>query len=340
MPVGADVPRRPGRDPRGRRDALRRGEPGSPLARLRPARLRLERDRRPDNGDDRAARQLGVAARRARRRSRSAPSRRTRATPPSPAQFYVGHYEARVDADRARSTRFVPDPRGLRLRRPARPGTGTSASTSTDAAARRVADDHRPHADATGRRPPRARRRPATARTTSGLIDDTESTNWESTGAPGAGHARSSSPSPAAAESRSSRASRAARAGRQSRYTALRAVRALRVRRGAESGEPDLRRRDRRRAGRRSSAPTNDAFPGVNPRPVAPDLHLRTFERRPRWATHVKFVVVDNQCTGQRRTFHGRAGQRPGQPDRLPRHVVRRPGPGGRARALLEHART
>jgi extracellular elastinolytic metalloproteinase len=43
-----------------------------------------------------------------------------------------------------------------------------------------------------------------------------------------------------------------------------------------------------------------NAFPSVNPRPVAPDMTLRTFDATggpP--ATHVKFVVKANQCTGQ-----------------------------------------
>jgi extracellular elastinolytic metalloproteinase len=47
------------------------------------------------------------------------------------------------------------------------------------------------------------------------------------------------------------------------------------------------------------SSPAN-AFPSVNPRPVAPDETLRYFNAlgAPP-ATHVKFVVVANQCTGQ-----------------------------------------
>ncbi len=52
------------------------------------------------------------------------------------------------------------------------------------------------------------------------------------------------------------------------------------------------------------SAPT-DAFPSVNPRPVAPDLALRYFEAdHPIVGTHVKFVVTSNQCTGQS-SYHG-----------------------------------
>jgi extracellular elastinolytic metalloproteinase len=43
-----------------------------------------------------------------------------------------------------------------------------------------------------------------------------------------------------------------------------------------------------------------DAFPSVNPRPVAPDMTLRYFDAdRPTVGTDVKFVVTNNQCTGQ-----------------------------------------
>jgi extracellular elastinolytic metalloproteinase len=42
----------------------------------------------------------------------------------------------------------------------------------------------------------------------------------------------------------------------------------------------------------------NDAFPGVRPRPVAPDLTLRSFAVDPTRATHVRLRVRDNQCTG------------------------------------------
>jgi hypothetical protein len=41
-----------------------------------------------------------------------------------------------------------------------------------------------------------------------------------------------------------------------------------------------------------------DAFAAPNPRPSAPDLTLRTFEIPTSSATHVKLVVLANQCTG------------------------------------------
>ena len=41
-----------------------------------------------------------------------------------------------------------------------------------------------------------------------------------------------------------------------------------------------------------------DAFPAGVPRPLAPNLILRSFRVRPTRATHVRLVVVTNQCTG------------------------------------------
>jgi extracellular elastinolytic metalloproteinase len=43
-----------------------------------------------------------------------------------------------------------------------------------------------------------------------------------------------------------------------------------------------------------------DAFPSVNPRPVTPDMTLRYFDAdKPIVGADVKFVVTNNQCTGQ-----------------------------------------
>jgi hypothetical protein len=41
-----------------------------------------------------------------------------------------------------------------------------------------------------------------------------------------------------------------------------------------------------------------DAFPGVAPRPLAPDLTLRTFDVPDTVATQIRFTALDNQCTG------------------------------------------
>jgi extracellular elastinolytic metalloproteinase len=54
-----------------------------------------------------------------------------------------------------------------------------------------------------------------------------------------------------------------------------------------------------------------DAFPAVNPRPTAPELQLRAFDPSGTTsATHVKFVVLNNQCTGQP-SFQGEQDQDP-----------------------------
>ena len=48
-----------------------------------------------------------------------------------------------------------------------------------------------------------------------------------------------------------------------------------------------------------------DAFPGVRPRPTAPDLILRTFDVPDTMATHVQLRVVSNQCTAAGTGFRG-----------------------------------
>lgn len=56
-----------------------------------------------------------------------------------------------------------------------------------------------------------------------------------------------------------------------------------------------------------------DAFPGPNPRPSVPDLAIRTFPVEPTSATHVKLVVVANQCTGNP-LYQGEQHQDPAAP--------------------------
>ncbi len=48
-----------------------------------------------------------------------------------------------------------------------------------------------------------------------------------------------------------------------------------------------------------------DAFPGVRPRPVAPNLTLRSFRIKPTRAAALRLVTLENQCTG----FAGYAGE-------------------------------
>jgi len=52
------------------------------------------------------------------------------------------------------------------------------------------------------------------------------------------------------------------------------------------------------------TSPAN-AFPGVRPRPVAPDLNLRSFDVPDRNATHVQLRVLSNQCTATNTGFRG-----------------------------------
>ena len=96
-----------------------------------------------------------------------------------------------------------------------------------------------------------------------------------------------------------------------------------------------MRRREHRRLGDGRPDADEDAFPAVNPRPTAPDLTIRTFEIKSSWATHVKFVVVDNQCTGTP-SYLGEQDNDPTNPTNCRGHHQRRPGAGDRAPALLE----
>ncbi len=54
----------------------------------------------------------------------------------------------------------------------------------------------------------------------------------------------------------------------------------------------------------------DNAFPAVRPRPVAPNLTLRSFDVADTPATHVRFVALENQCTG----FGGYAGEQDNDP--------------------------
>ncbi|WP_328529309.1 M36 family metallopeptidase [Nocardioides sp. NBC_00368] len=53
-----------------------------------------------------------------------------------------------------------------------------------------------------------------------------------------------------------------------------------------------------------------DAFPGKRPRPVAPNLNLRTFDVPDTTAAAVRLVALENQCTG----FDGYAGEQDADP--------------------------
>ncbi|MGH2789189.1 MAG: M36 family metallopeptidase [Actinomycetota bacterium] len=136
------------------------------------------------------------------------------------------------------------------------------------------------------------------------LIDDTEGTNWESTGVPVEGR-QVLVELPGMEAFDRAKVSAHLLPG-QNRFTALRAFElyactATNTRSCDPSQSADWRLIHRSR---------RDAFPADNPRPVAPHLILRTFEVPRTTATHVLFRVVDNQCTGQT-SFHGKQDQDP-----------------------------
>jgi hypothetical protein len=83
------------------------------------------------------------------------------------------------------------------------------------------------------------------------------------------------------------------------RFTALRSFDAYACRAGKVAGNPTCDGSIDAGWTKIVSSPA-DAFPSVNPRPVAPDMTLRYFDvSSNQVATHIKFVVTNNQCTGQ-----------------------------------------
>jgi hypothetical protein len=82
------------------------------------------------------------------------------------------------------------------------------------------------------------------------------------------------------------------------RFTALRSFDAYSCRAGHDSANPTCDGSIDAGWTKVISSPS-DSFPSVNPRPVTPDETLRYFDVTPTVATHIKFVVTNNQCTGQ-----------------------------------------
>jgi hypothetical protein len=143
------------------------------------------------------------------------------------------------------------------------------------------------------------------------LIDDTENTNWGETGAPvqgqqvvvklgGGGPVTFTSVNVSAMITgfATAQVPGGPRQQSENRFTALRAFDLYACTAGADPANPDCS--GTADAGwKRILKSSDDAFPGVNPRPVAPDLILRNWSVPTTTATHVRFVVRDNQCTGQ-----------------------------------------
>jgi extracellular elastinolytic metalloproteinase len=157
------------------------------------------------------------------------------------------------------------------------------------------------------------------------LIDDTEATNWESTGVPVQGRQVTVQLAGGAHSLRRGQVSAYLGFGpenpvqpgpftTQNRFTALRQFELRACSTGASSANPGcLGTNDAGWQVVYRSSP--DFFPGDNPRPVAPQLLLRGFDlghgdfhgrdddedrrgKSSKRATHVQLVVLNNQCTG------------------------------------------
>ena len=127
------------------------------------------------------------------------------------------------------------------------------------------------------------------------LIDDTESSNWERTGA---------LPDVRGSQVTVNLSGTVQTVGRvqvsamllpgQNRFTALREFEIQTCLEDATNANCTLPS-----GWKKQLASATDAFPGVPPRPAAPDLILRSYTLPPKVkATHVRIVVVTNQCTG------------------------------------------
>jgi hypothetical protein len=134
------------------------------------------------------------------------------------------------------------------------------------------------------------------------LIDDTEGTNWESTGVPVEGRqvlVKLGAPTKVSRV----KVSALLQPG-QNRWTALRAFEVYACAEGADRQNPTC---DPATASgfKRIVKSEDDGFPSAPPRPVAPEMILRTWEAGGgATATHVLIRVLDNQCTGND-AFHG-----------------------------------
>jgi extracellular elastinolytic metalloproteinase len=89
----------------------------------------------------------------------------------------------------------------------------------------------------------------------------------------------------------------------QNRFTALRAFELYACTAGADAVNPGCAATSES-GWRRILRSEDDAFPSINPRPRVPEFILRTWDVPRTRATHVMFVVLDNQCTGQT-SYHG-----------------------------------
>src|SRR3954468_20349019 len=149
------------------------------------------------------------------------------------------------------------------------------------------------------------------------LIDDTENTDWDVTGRPAQGSqvvVKLGQGAPVTFQQVNVSAlitgfvTRPGDPGTppqasENRFTALRAFDLYSCTAGADDANPTCDGSND--AGwKRILRSQDDAFPGINPRPISPDMILRTWNVPTTTATHVRLVVRSNQCTGQE-SFQG-----------------------------------
>ena len=135
----------------------------------------------------------------------------------------------------------------------------------------------------------------------SSLIDDTEGTNWQSTGAPVEGRQVLVQLGAGAHRVDRVKVSGLLQPG-QNRFTALKEFEVYACN-ASPSG--DVTVGGVNYACRRVVQSGKDGFPTAPPRPVAPEMILRTWEAGGgQGATHVLFRVLNNMCTGEE-AFHG-----------------------------------
>jgi extracellular elastinolytic metalloproteinase len=224
----------------------------------------------------------------------------TFATGSAPASIYVGRYEARAtplaDTDPATAlgatAKLVPGTYDVLVRAP---GYGLRRFTLKVAAGQTLTQTY-------ALAPNVASKRQGASASGDGtnlddLIDDTESTTWDWTGSTGVAASKPSvtisfaGAKPVASIGVSALLDPNDPDADEGRFTALRRF--------------TVSSCDGRTAN--CSLPTSwkplytspsDAFPSVAPRPLAPDLTLRTFDVEDTTATQIRFTALDNQCTG------------------------------------------
>ena len=239
-------------------------------------------------------------------------------TLPVKARIYVGDYQARVEPDRrhrsgdhehghgreprrhraVRAERHGREaPRHVQLRR-GRPGLRPRPLHGSE---------HRPLASrgrsssSSGRTSPRRRRaRPRAGDGTNqaSLIDDDEATVWNSANAPVAGQQVVVDLAGTAPVNLRWANVSAFLTPANNRFTALRSFALYACTAGKDPANPTCNGTNT--AGwKKLEVSQDDAFPSVNPRPIGPDMTLRGWQLPSTTATHVKLVVLTNQCTGQ-----------------------------------------